>query len=90
MAIVCISLDPLDPVRHEFVKVCGSQLYFIDRFDSISLSLLAGHSLLCPAMALEVLGRRQNTRPHDGLRHWHLLGHGKEAEEEAPNRLLVG
>lgn len=51
---------------------------------------MAGNPLLCSAVVMEVLGGRQDTRPHDGLRHWHLFGHGEEGEEEAAHRLLVG
>lgn len=51
---------------------------------------LAGDPVLHAQMAVEVLGRWQNPRAHDGPGRRHLLRDREEAEEEADDRLLVG
>lgn len=49
--------------------------------------LIAGHSVLRAALAVEELGGGQDPRPHDGPGRWHLLRSGEETEEEAAARL---
>lgn len=51
---------------------------------------IAGDTLLHTALAVEVMGGRQNPRANDGSGHRHLFGDREEAEKDAPARLSVG
>lgn len=50
----------------------------------------AGDIILHAQMAVEILGRWKNPRPHDGSRRGRLHRNRKETKEEAHDRLFVG
>lgn len=52
--------------------------------------MFPGDVILRSAMAVEVLGRRQDPRPDDGSRRWRVHGDREEDEEETDSGLPVG
>lgn len=54
------------------------------------LIFVSGHTVLHAKMAVEGLGGRQDTRSHDGPRHWFVLRGREEAEEEDAPGLSLG
>lgn len=71
---------------YKFINVLYPKLY-IKLSDCIVVS---GDAVLRAAVALEVVGGGQDTRPHDGPRRWRLHRDREEDKEEADPRLPLG